>query len=124
QNAAGGGIQQDLNHFMHALFQSLRQDARSASASGASSSDTGTSSGLTGLITDVSKGHAPTDLQNAFDKLMGDVQSTSSGQGSDATTPTGSTTITLQDFLNKLQANLGYGGSGGNASGGILSAVA
>lgn len=131
----GMSIRQDMHDFMHALFQAVKSEANSASSAGAPSTGTAGSSDpgspfgsrLNTLITDVSNGNAPSDLQNAFNKLVSDMQTSSNSAGAPANGSASTGTqaqITLQEFLSKLQSNLGYGASGSSASGSILSATA
>ena len=115
-------VRQDMGQFMHTLFKAVKSDAASASSSNASGADAAGgaspfSTGLAALISQVSGGSAPAALQSAFDKLASDLQS-SAGTGSGTSSGTSgsspdanaasATQISLQAFLTKLQANLGY----------------
>ena len=86
------------------------------------------SSGLAALITQVSNGNAPTDLQNAFNTLVTDLQAAGgNGNASTSTTTTGTgttasgTPVTLQSLLTTLQQDLGYDNN--NASAAAVSSV-
>lgn len=114
-------VRQDLHQFMHALFQAIRSE--SAGPSGANSAGTASPSGdpraaigngMAALVSQVSNGSAPADLQSAFDKLLSDAQGVTAG--SSASNITGSqaggdatSTVTLQQLLTQLQQTLGYG---------------
>lgn len=127
QSGGGTSLRQDMHDFMHALFQAVKSEAKSVSNSGASDAGSPFGSGLNTLITDVSNGNAPSNLQSAFNKLVSDAQANSNPAGSSANSGTTTDTqaqITLQEFLTKLQSNLGYGATGSTASGSILSATA
>jgi hypothetical protein len=118
--AATGGLKHDLRQFMQALFQAVRSEA----SPGAASTDaTATSaapatggpradftSGLSALISQVSAGSAPSDLQSAFDKLASDLQPSSAAGSADAGVSS-ATSLTLQKLLETLQQGLGYGAS-------------
>ncbi|MFO1273147.1 MAG: hypothetical protein U1F50_15970 [Rubrivivax sp.] len=104
--------------------------SESASGNGSSSSsgnqDTRASFGsdLASLITQTSQGNAPQGLQSAFSQLVSDLQGTPG-----ATTTAGSSgstaSVSLQDLLTKLQAQLGHGSpASGSAVGNLLSATA
>jgi hypothetical protein len=140
---AVSGVRQDMHHFMHALFDAMKSEGASSSASGSSSTSssgsdpqTSLSSDLSALVTQVSNGNAPTDLQNAFSKLVSDLQGSASASGASGTTAAGTSTTgdptvtasaatpTLQDFLTKLQSTLGYGSGAVAASGNLVSAQA
>jgi hypothetical protein len=106
-----GSLKQDLHQFMHALFQAVRSESAPAS-SAATSPVTGASSAsradfstrLAALISQTSKGSAPSDLQSAFDKLAADLQPP-------AAAGTSAPSLTLQKLLMTLQQGLGYGAS-------------
>ncbi len=132
----------DMRQFMHALFQAVKADSSSApSATAAASSSTGSdpkasfAAGLSALISQVSSGQAPADLQSAFAKVVNDLQgssasstaTTASGTGSTAAVSgaTSSSQVTLQALLSKMQQNLGYGPASSTPSlSNILSAQA
>jgi len=126
--SATGNIKKDMRQFMHALFQAVRSEQSSSSAttssavSNATNQQGGFSSGLSALIAQVSNGSAPTDLQNAFSALVNDLkQAGASGQ---TTSGTKNPSVTLQAMLTKLQQNLGYAGSGLIGAGNIISTKA
>lgn len=126
-----GGVKQDMQQFMHALFQAVRgETAADASSAGSGSTDpkTGFAAGLSALISQVSAGSGPSELQSAFTKLASDLPPASASVGSVATA--GSTTsgggaapaqATLQALLNRLQQDLGYGSWGTSAIGNSIS---
>lgn len=130
--AAANGIKHDMRQFMHALFQSVKSEtAAAASTAGSSSTDpkTNFAAGLSALISQVSNGSAPADLQSAFAKLAADLQaanppSTTVGATTATTPATNATTpqATLQALLTTLQQDLGYGSSGASAVGNSISA--
>jgi hypothetical protein len=66
--------------------------------------------GLGAVISQVSNNQAPTQLQDAFAKVLADLQpaAPASGTGGSAT----GTSVTLQALLTQLQQNLGYGAAG------------
>lgn len=133
----------DMRQFMHALFQAVKADSSSATSatatagSGSSGNDPKASfaAGLSALISQVSSGQAPADLQSAFAKVVNDLQgssasstaTTASGTGSTAAVSgaTSSSQVTLQALLSKMQQNLGYGPASSTPSlSNILSAQA
>jgi hypothetical protein len=103
----------DIRKFMHALFQAVKGESSSGSnpstnTSGATDPKANFASGLSALISQVSNGQAPSDLQSAFAQVMTDLQ----GSGSTSTSSTGTTSspqVTLQALLSQMQQNLGYG---------------
>jgi hypothetical protein len=124
--AASPGVAQELNGFMHSLFQVLRQEGAGGTA--AATASTGTPSAAAGvgqyqgslasslqtLIQQVgSKGSttpAISNLESSFNTLM---QGASGGAASSASTSaaggaasTQSSTASLQNFLNNLLQNL------------------
>jgi hypothetical protein len=130
--SAVGNTKSDIRKFMHALFQAVKGE----SSSGTSIASTGTSgatdpqanfaSGLSALISQVSNGQAPADLQSAFAQVVNDLQgaggASASGSG---TRTTASPQVTLQALLGQMQQNLGYGAaSSTSALGNIVSAHA
>jgi hypothetical protein len=114
--AATGNVNQDLREFMHSLFQTVKAEntlspAASAGSSGDAKTDFGT--GLSALITQVSNGTAPAALQNAFGKLVSDLQASApvaSADSSAGSTGTGSAPgqPSLLALLSSLQQDLGY----------------
>lgn len=121
-SATGGNVKQDMRAFMGALFQAVKGEntAGTASTSGTSSTSGTTndpkasfSAGLSALITQVSNGSAPADLQSAFSKLAADLGQVTPTTGSSSTATAGSSSsqpaVTLQVLLSQLQQNLGYG---------------
>jgi hypothetical protein len=129
--SATGSVKQDMRQFMHALFQAVKGETTSGtSTTGTNSTDpkAGFSAGLSALISQVSSGSAPSDLQGAFTKLVSDLQqanptSTSTGSATGTTGPT-STQATLQALLANLQQDLGYANSGTSAIGNSISTLA
>lgn len=124
--SATSSTKADMRQFMHALFQAVKSDA-SASTTG-SSSTTGAAngnfaSGLASLISQVSNGQAPADLQTAFAKVVTDLQgasgSTTAGAGTAGSTST-NPQATLQALLTQMQQNLGYGASGNSSNSSAL----
>jgi hypothetical protein len=128
--AAAGSVKKDLRHFMQALFQAVKGETASTTPStGTSSTDpkTNFAAGLTALITQVSNGSAPADLQSAFAKVAADLQQTGAtptvgaATGSDSTISAASSPqVTLQALLTQLQQNLGYGTPSSSAALGNL----
>ncbi len=126
-SAGASSVKKDLRQFMHALFQAVKNDA-AASGSTATGGTSGTSatsdpksnfaSGLSTLITQVSNGQAPSDLQNAFSQVVADMQPTTSASSSNAGGSGSGTSpqATLQALLTQLQQNLGYGSTSSTAS--------
>ncbi len=119
--SGASSVRQDLHQFMHALFQAIRSE--SAGPSGANSAATTAPSGdpraavgkgMASLVSQVSNGSAPADLQSAFDKLLSDAQGSAaaSSSGNATGSPAGgdtASTVTLQQLLTQLQQTLGYG---------------
>ena len=119
--AADGG-KGDLRSFMHALFQAVKAEKTSSNTTPSTTtagSKADFAGSLSALISQVSNGSAPSNLQAAFDKLATDLQpavatgSTTGGAGS-------ASAVTLQKLLDKLQQNLGYGASSNTFSAGSL----
>jgi hypothetical protein len=120
-------VRADLHQFMHALMQAVKS---AASQSTASTADAGTSNaatapaggrsarfsgGLSALISQMTGGTAPQGLQDAFSKLVTDLQATQGGTPA-AASPTDSSasssnSAALLKFLQTLQQDLGYGQS-------------
>jgi hypothetical protein len=122
--AATGNAKSDIRQFMHALFQAVKGESTASSASGTSSGagndpKTNFAAGLSALISQVSNGQAPADLQNAFSQVVNDLQgaggATSTGTNSSATGTT-SPQVSLQALLTQMQQNLGYGAASSTAA--------
>jgi hypothetical protein len=113
-------VKQDLQQFMHQLFEAVKsQDSAAASStsSGPSApggSQSGFGAGLASLITQVSAGTAPADLQSAFAQLSSDLPA--SAASSSAAAGATDSQVTLQAFLTNLQQDLGYGQASASAS--------
>ena len=127
--SATGSVKGDMRKLMHALFQAVKNENPSNSTAGATGSTdpkANFASGLSALITQVSNGNAPADLQNAFSQVAKDLQVAGSTSNSTASSSSGSTPqATLQALLTQLQQNLGYGASSSTAGiGNFLNAQA
>lgn len=131
--SATSSVKNDMRQFMHALFQAVKTETTSGTGNpGSSSTDpkANFAAGLSALITQVSNGSAPADLQNAFSQLASDLQPTSSttsgisAASSSSATSANPAQATLQALLTQLQQNLGYGGSSLAAVGNIVSTQA
>jgi hypothetical protein len=143
--AANPGVVQDLNGFMHSLFQVLRQEGAGGAA--AATPSTGTASAAAGagqyqgslasslqtLIQQVgSKGSttpAISNLESSFNTLVqglsGNSASTASTSAAGGTASTQSSTASLQNFLNNLLQNLQtHGLQAPNLSGSSVNAKA
>ncbi|HEX4235532.1 MAG TPA: hypothetical protein VH041_14650 [Caldimonas sp.] len=129
--ASSDTVRQDLQQFMHALFEAAKGEqasvpAASSSPNGAAAGDAGSrfADGLSALISQASAGKAPADLQSAFAKLTSDLQAAPAASSGSATgADSGGTSATLQAFLTNLQQDLGYGPSGAqgaSAAGSLL----
>ena len=127
--SATGNIKQDEHQLMHALFEAVKGQDGAAATSAASTTSSaagatqgsGFSSGLASLVTQVSNGSAPSGLQDAFNKLVSDMQSTGAATAANAA----ASSATLQGFLTQLQQNLGYGATAsGSAAGSVVSTQA
>ena len=119
--SGASSVRQDLHQFMHALFQAIRSE--SAGSSDANSAATtapsgdpraAVGSGMAALVSQVSNGSAPADLQSAFDKLLKDTQGAAAASSFSNTTGSpasgnATSTVTLQQLLTQLQQTLGYG---------------
>ena len=119
--SAAGKVKQDMRQFMHALFQAVKGESTSdTSTAGSTSSDpkTNFAAGLSTLISQVSGGSAPSDLQSAFSKLTSDLQPSSGA------TTTAAHQVSLQALLTNLQQDLGYGNSSTSAIGNSISTQA
>ena len=107
-NDVDGTVRSDMHHFMHALFDAVKGEksqTTDAASGTAGKGATDFSSGLAALISQVSNGSAPPELQSDFDKLVLASQAGgAAGNGSAS-----SSSVTLQQVLTKLQQNLGYG---------------
>jgi hypothetical protein len=133
--SATSSVKKDMRQFMHALFPAVKSENASSTSGG---SGTGTSStdpksnfaaGLSALISQVSNGTAPADLQSAFAKVAADLQPVSMTSASTNTTSAGTSSstpqATLQALLTQLQQNLGYGATSSTAAiGNFVSALA
>lgn len=125
--AASGDVRQDMHKFMHALFGALRSESSSSgdgsSGSGGQDPRASFASDLASLITQTSQGNAPQGLQSAFSQLVGDLQGNSGSTTADGSASPG--TVSLQDLLTKLQAQMGYGSPAtSSAVGNLVSATA
>lgn len=101
---AAAGLRNDLSGLMHELHEAVKTAGRGDTEAEDAESDGGNArrsfaDGLGALVSEVSAGRAPTGLQSAFDRILGDVGETGNQPS-------------LLGFLTKLQALLGYGGSG------------
>jgi hypothetical protein len=139
-NSSTGSVGKDMRHLMHALFQALKGAGQSADATAAVGAGTASastdpaqafSSRLSALISQVSSGSAPSDLQTAFATVVSDLQGGTAGNGSapsSSTTSGGNSTsasaVTLQAFLSRLQQDIGYGGAPTQTTGNVISASA
>jgi hypothetical protein len=126
-SSATSGIQQDMQQFMHSLFEAVKSESTSAGSASSSATDPKSSfaDGLSSLISQVSSGSAPADLQSAFSKLASDLQAAgSSVTGTTAATSSGAGSVqaTLQAFLTNLQQDLGYGSSNASTVGNLVTA--
>ena len=128
--SAPSSVKQDMQQFMHALFQAVKGESAAVSTAASSGSidpKTGFAAGLSALISQVSGGSAPSDLQSAFSKLASDLQQVSptAGTATTGSTPASggpaSTQATLQALLTRLQQDLGYGSSSTSAIGNSIS---
>jgi hypothetical protein len=133
--SATSSVKKDMRQFMHALFQAVKSENASStsgtSGAGATSTDpkSNFAAGLSALISQVSNGTAPADLQSAFAKVAADLQPASTISASTNTTSTGTFSstpqATLQALLTQLQQNLGYGATSSTAAiGNFVSALA
>ena len=127
-SSAIDGLRQDLHAFMHSLFDAVRTTDNASTGSGdatgggANAGGSGFAAGLSALVTQVSAGNAPSDLQSAFNKLLADQPGAAGASASDGS---GSSSVTLQALLTQLQQNLGYGSTGvANGVGNVVSASA
>lgn len=134
--SATAGAKQDMRQFLHAFFQAVKgETAAGASTSGSASTErtTGFAAGLSALISQVSAGSAPSELQSAFSKLTSDLQPAGASASTavagaaahvDSTaTDAGaaSSRATLQALLTSLQQDLGYGSPSTPAIGNLVS---
>ena len=126
--SAASSTKSDIRKFMHALFQAVKGESASAGntpttsatgATGATDPRTNFASGLSALITQVSNGQASTDLQNAFAKVVTDLQGTA-GTSTSGSSTTPNPQATLQALLTQLQQNLGYGAASSSSALGNL----
>ena len=124
--SATSSVKKDMRQFMHALFQAAKSENASStsgtSGSGATSTDpkSNFAAGLSALISQVSNGNAPADLQSAFAKVAADLQPASSTSAASGSTSAGTSSstpqATLQALLTQLQQNLGYGATSSTAA--------
>ena len=137
---SGTGSDSSLRADVQAFIQALVQGVQGANGSTATTSASGTtgasavsaaygsgrsgfSAGLSALISQVSSGNAPAGLQSAYNKLVSDLQNSSS-TASASSNSTASTTngASLQALLTQLQQNLGYSTSSNTSGiGGLVS---
>jgi hypothetical protein len=156
-------IARDVRHLLHALFQDIRAEnvlAPAAAPAAPAATDpaasattvpasTGTTtaaaptspfaSGLAALISQVSSGSVPANLQNTFDKLVAasspstaaSNSNPASTSGSSSTAASGAPAIGSQSlllkFLTTLQQDLGYGtaaSTGSTTNGLVVNTVA
>jgi hypothetical protein len=114
---AAGGVKGDIRNFMHALFQAVKAEKTSTTDAAAPTDPKANfASGLAALISQVSNGSAPAELQSAFEKLAADVQPESAAVTGTAGTTATNTSTTLQKLLSQMQQNLGYGPSSSTAA--------
>lgn len=126
-----GNIKHDMHDFMHALFQAVKaENTLSSSTPAGSSSDPKSSfaAGLSALIKQVSNGGAPAGIQDAFNKLVSDLQPGTpavAAAGGSTGTVAASSQPSLQSLLWALQQDLGYGRTAGpSGTGNVVSAQA
>ena len=126
--SATSQVRHDMQQFMHSLFEAVKGEASSSASTSTGSGDAQSTfaAGLSSLISQVSAGSAPSDLQAAFSKLASDLQGSGATPGpTDASSTSGSDAVqaTLQAFLTNLQQDLGYGSpSASSASGTLITA--
>jgi hypothetical protein len=122
--SATTGVKQDMRQFMHALFEAVKSESASGGTASSVSSDPKATfaDGLSSLISQVSSGTAPADLQSAFSKLASDLQPAAATTAVTGSTSAGAGSVqaTLQAFLTNLQQDLGYAGSNASAVGNLL----
>jgi hypothetical protein len=129
---AVSSVKGDMRQFMHALFQAVKSEGGAGNAANGSQATDGRESfsdGLAALISQVGGGSAPSALQDAFSKLMTDMQgagstSAAAASGTDATAGTTNSQVTLQALLTQLQQEVGYGVPSAAPAGNVVSAVA
>jgi hypothetical protein len=124
--SATSSVKKDMRQFMHALFQAVKSENVSGTSgttgTGTASTDpkSNFAAGLSALISQVSNGTAPADLQSAFAKVAADLQPASATSASSDSTNTGTSAsapqATLQALLTQLQQNLGYGATSSTAA--------
>lgn len=114
QNGSGpqaSSVRRDMHSFMYALFQAIRSQEQLSSSSTSSYStdfdgskfESGLSSLISQLASDSGSGNLQiSDLQNAFNALVQDLQN---GQ-SDGSNAQQTQAVNLQSFLTTLQQNL------------------
>ena len=119
-------VRQDMHQFMHSLFEAVKNEATtsaSSTSSGGSDPQSNFASGLSSLISQVSAGSAPSDLQASFSQLASDLQAsgaTASSTDGSSTDASSRVQATLQAFLTHLQQDLGYGGPSASAGGSLI----
>ncbi|MEI8170225.1 MAG: hypothetical protein WCG50_11155 [Rhodoferax sp.] len=131
-SSATSSVKKDIGQFMHALFQAVKGESASSTPSAASTATdpkANFAAGLSALISQVSSGSAPADLQSAFAKVAADMQQSSSSAAGITSTGSSSSTsspqATLQALLTQMQQNLGYGAASSSAAiGNLLSTQA
>jgi len=117
-------VKNDMRQLMHALFQAVKGETASGTSgtgSNPANPKANFAAGLSALISQVSSGTAPADLQSAFAKVATDLQptnatSTSSSTSTGANATAANPQATLQALLTQLQQNLGYGNSSSSAA--------
>jgi hypothetical protein len=129
-SASSDPVRTDLRQFMHSLFQAVKGESSGGSADNAAPSTDqkgNFSTKLSALISQVSSGSAPADLQASFSKLMSDLQpqtSTATDPAGAGAPTSGASAVTLQALLSKLQQNLGVGGNSTPGVGNIVNTTA
>lgn len=119
---AGRAVRDDMRAFMHELFSALRSESSGSAIGGVDGSTSASaaapapslSSDLAALVSDVGNAKVPPGLQQAFDRLMADLNPSSSSPSS-ASSTSASGTPTLQQLLTAMQQDLGYGPGGASA---------
>jgi hypothetical protein len=107
---APDSVKQGVRDFMHVLFQAVKAERPASDSTSSISKKSGFANGLSALISQVSGGAAPAELQSAFDKLAADLQPvTTTGTASASDSAEKPSTVTLQKLLDQVQQNLGYG---------------
>jgi hypothetical protein len=125
--SATSQVRHDMQQFMHSLFEAVKGEASSSASASTGNGDPQSTfaAGLSSLISQVSSGSAPSDLQAAFSKLASDLQgsgATTSTTDPSSTSGSDAVQATLQAFLTNLQQDLGYGTPSASASGSLITA--